>query len=263
MKKYWAVFKVNWQKSFEYRADFIGHVGMGVISFAVLYFVWSAVFKSRNLFGNYTFSSMMTYLAMTKFLHFTRRGNISRMIGEEIKEGKISIYLLKPISYIKWWFSIFLADRLFEFLIRLVLLGVFFIILPKIIMMPKVVNLLQFMLFLSISLLVNYLNNLMIACVAFWITDVRLFRSTVQMMITFLAGELLPIDIMPPVVKKISLLLPFQFTTFFPIKIYQGALSSAEIFRGLSLSLVWILLISFLLKWLWQKGLKRYEAVGQ
>lgn len=263
MKKYFAVFKVNWQKSFEYRSEFIGHVGMGIISFAVLYFVWSAIFKSRNMFGNYTFSSMITYLAMTKFLHFTRRGNISRMIGDEIKEGKLSLYLLKPVSYLKWWFSVFLADRFFEFLVRLVLLGMFFLVLPKIIMMPKAFDLLRFMLFLSISLLVNYLNNLMIACVTFWITDVRLFRSTIQMMITFLAGELVPIDVMPPMIKKLSLLLPFQFTTFFPIKIYQGALSQTEIFRGLFLSLIWIFLIYFLLKWSWQKGLKRYEAVGQ
>jgi len=44
MKKYWAIFKVNWQNSVEYRSEFIAHLVRGLITFVVLFFVFKAVF---------------------------------------------------------------------------------------------------------------------------------------------------------------------------------------------------------------------------
>lgn len=263
MRKYWAIFKVNWQKSFEYRADFIGHLGMGIITFVVMYFVWGAVFKGRDTFNGYTFSSMMTYVLLTKFLHFALRHNIGRQIAEEIKEGRISLYLIKPVSYIKWWFAIFLADRSFEFIIRLTMLTVFLLFLPKVIIFFGIGRLSLFLSFTVISLIFNYLSNLFIASFAFWLTDVRLFRSAIFMIFDFLAGGLIPLDIMPSFLKNLGLILPFQFSAYFPIKLYQGGLDSFQIYKGFLLMLVWIIFSVIMMKIIWRKGIRKYEAVGQ
>lgn len=263
MHKYWAIFRINWQKSVEYRADFIGHLGMGIISFVVMYFIWSAVFKGRNSFGGYTFSTMMTYVLMTKFLHFVSRHNIGRMIADEIKEGKISMYLIKPVNYLRWWFSIFLADRSFEFFVRLSMLVIFFLFLPNVVSFLGLSRFIPFLLFLSISMMINFLLNLFIASFAFWLTDVRLFRSAIFMIFDFLAGGLVPIDIMPPALRNVSLLLPFQFTTFFPIRLYQGSLEPGQIFRGIGLAIAWMSALAVIMSFVWKKGVKRYEAVGQ
>lgn len=263
MHKYWSVFKINWQKSIEYRGEFLGHLGMGVITFAVMYFVWSAVFKNQSIFNGYTFSSMITYILMTKFLHFTNRGNTGRLIANDIKEGRISIYLLKPVNYLRWWFSVFLADRFFEFLVRFAMLIIFFLILPKIIVFTGLSRFLLFLSFILISLIFNFFINLFLAVFAFWITDIRLFRSALMMAFEFLGGSLVPIDVMPPILKNIGLILPFQFTTFFPIKIYQGTLGTNEIMRGIFLAALWIFILFVSLALIWRKGLKNYEAVGQ
>jgi len=92
MRKYWAVFKITWQNNLEYRVQFLSSVVSSAISLVILVFIWSAVFRRVPDFGGYTLSSMLTYLVMVKFLHFARRGNISRLIADEIKEGKVSIY---------------------------------------------------------------------------------------------------------------------------------------------------------------------------
>ncbi len=263
MRKYWAIFRINWQKSVEYRADFIGHLGMGIISFVVMYFIWSAVFRGRETFGGYTFSSMMTYVLMTKFLHFIQRQNVGRLIADEIKEGKMSMYLIKPVNYLRWWFSIFLADRSFEFLIRLTMLLAFFVLLPKVIPFLGMSRLMPLLLFIFISLIINFFLNLFIASFAFWLTDVRLFRSAIFMIFDFFAGGLVPIDIMPPFLKNLGLILPFQFTAYFPIKLYQGSLSPGEIVKGISLAVFWTFALGAIISFVWQKGVKRYEAVGQ
>lgn len=263
MRKYWTIFKINWQKAFEYRADFIGHLGMGIITFAVMYFIWSAVFRNQVYFRGYTFSAMMTYVLMTKFLHFTTRGNIGRLMSAEIKEGGLSAYLIKPVNYLKWWFSAFLADRSFEFLVRLGMVILFFIFLPKVIIFSGIDHFFLFLCFLMISLSINYLINILVASLTFWITDVQLFRQAMLMIFEFLGGSLVPLDIMPSFLKNLSFLLPFQFTTFFPIRIYQGSLNTSQTLNGVLLAFVWMLFLVILIGILWRKGVKKYEAVGQ
>ncbi len=263
MRKYFAVFKVNWQKSFEYRADFFGHVGMGMIAFIVMYFVWSAVFNGRTTFNGYTFSAMMTYVMLTRFLHFVMRGNIGREIASEIKEGKLSVYLIKPFSYLKYWFSIFLANRSFEFLIRFFMLVVSFLLLPGVIVFEGVPRLALFLFFAFLALLINFLINLLMSSFAFWLTDVRLFRSTLMMVIDFLAGAMIPLDVLPWVLKKISFVLPFQYVAYFPIRVYQGAIAPSEMIKNFFFLIAWILVLSYLLKFVWKRGVKHYEAIGQ
>lgn len=263
MRKYWAIFKVSWEKSLAYRADIIGHLGMGLINFLIMYFIWAAIFKNRTFFNGYTFSAMMTYVLMTRFLHFVMRGNIGRQIGDEIKEGKISSYLVKPINYTGWWFSTFFAERGFEFLVRITMLVLFFILFPKIVVFQGPGRFLLFLAFIFISLIFNFIFNVLIACLAFWLTDVRLLRSTIMIIIDFLAGATIPLDIMPGILKKISYYLPFQFVAYFPIKLYQGALSLSQITIGIGLLLFWIVILSVIFKYVWLNGVKHYEAIGQ
>lgn len=263
MRKYWAVFKITWQNAVEYRMEFIGHMMLGLISLLVMFFIWSAVFKDRQFFGEYTFSSMMTYLVLVRFLHFVKRSNIGREIAEEIKEGRLSAYLLRPVKYLRWWLSSFLAERIFEFGLRMSMLFVFLYFFPKVFNFPGFNRFLTAMGFLVISLFLNFLINILIAVLAFFVTDVRLFRSTVLMTFDFFAGSLIPLDLLPGFMKKIGFILPFQFWVYFPIKIYQGSLTSGEIFKGFVLCFVWILILLFIVNSLWQKGVKRYEAIGQ
>jgi len=263
MGKYWAIFKITWQNAVEYRMEFLAHMVLGLITLLVMYFIWSAVFEGRTYLGNYTFSSMMTYLVMVRFLHFVRRTSPVRIIADEIKEGKISAYLIKPVSYLRWWLAAFLAERIFESILRILMLFVFLILFPKIFNFPGTFNFLVILFFIGISLVLNYLFNLLISLFAFFVTDVRLFRSTVIMACDFFAGSLIPIDLMPGVLKKIGLLLPFQFWIYFPIKLYQGDLTQNQIVGGMSLLFVWLLIFIFIVKYLWQKGIRTYEAIGQ
>jgi len=170
---------------------------------------------------------------------------------------------LKPVNYLKIWFSSFWANRLFEALTRFLIIFAFLIILPRYFQFPPPSQILAFFLFLIISLLFNFLWNLFLASFAFWVTDIRLFTTAVGIAVGFLAGELIPIDIMPGFLKTLSLFLPFQYTLYFPIKIYQGALSTWEIIRGVMISLVWLVAFYLLVIRLWQRGIKKYEAVGQ
>ncbi|HUW21382.1 MAG TPA: ABC-2 family transporter protein [Candidatus Bathyarchaeia archaeon] len=263
MKKYWAIFKISWQRSLEYRAEFLAHMMRNVVYLVVLIFIWGAVFNQVESFGGYTLPSMVTYLVMVRVIHFANRGNTGRAIGEEIKNGQLSRYLVKPVSYLKYWFSLFGADRLFDGLMRLFFLVIALIVVPYVFEITSVKTVLLFLLFLPFSLALNFLVNIFMASFSFWVTDIRLFETVVSLTIGFFAGELMPLDILPGFLKQAALFLPFQYVLYFPVKIYQGTLSNWEMTRGFLLVFFWLLLGYWVLKRFWQKGLKRYEAVGQ
>jgi ABC-2 type transport system permease protein len=263
MGKYWTAFKTNWQYNFEYRGEFFAHLLRSLATLTVLIFVFKAVFSQTDNFSGYTFSSMFTYLVMVRVLHFVSRGNTARLISQDIKEGNLSSFLLKPFSYLKYQFISFLANRLFEMTLTFSLIIFFLFFFSDWFSIPSLSYFLGFLIFLVISLILNFLINLAIAFSTFWLTDIRLFSTLVGLTFGFLAGELIPLDVLPEPLKKISLMLPFQYTMYFPIKIYKSSLTLGQFFVGLFWALVWTSILFILSKNLWRKGVRKYEAIGQ
>lgn len=263
MRKYWAIFKLNWQNSVEYRVDFFGHLLTSTLSLLATLFIFRAIFKQTSNFGGYTFPLIFTYLVMTKFLHFATRGNTSRYIADEIKTGQLSTGLIKPINYIKYWFSLFLADRFFEIVIRAILIVAFILFFPPLFKLPAIGSFFLFTFSIVLALILNFVINVIIATFAFWVTDIRLFSSALGLTIDFFAGAVVPLDVLPGILKNVSSFLPFQYAIFFPIKIFQGSLSPASMVNGFLSTAGWIVLLIFLSRIFWQKGIKRYEGIGQ
>ena len=257
------IFRVAWQRSVEYRVDFFVHLIRGLIGLMVMLLIFRSVFTQQPNFLGYSFSSMFTYLIMARVFHFTGRGNTARDIAQEIKEGQLSVYLLKPISYLRYWLSVFCADRLFEMIIRFSLIFVFLIFFPGFFSFPPFSTILVLALFLFLALAFNYLFNLFMASLAFWVTDIRLFGTFVGLVVGFLGGEVLPLDVLPAGLKNIAFFLPFQYTLYFPIQIYQEKLPPEQILKGFFFMLAWIGFFCLLVLRLWRKGVKKYEAIGQ
>ena len=130
MRKYWAIAKTAWQNITEYRANLVGHAVAHLFALLASIYLWQAVFAGRQSFGPYTLRAMISYFVMVKFLHFANRSNTSASIAEEIKQGDLSVYLLKPLNYLKFWFAVTVAERLFQAILEFVIIVLFLLFLP-------------------------------------------------------------------------------------------------------------------------------------
>lgn len=262
MSKYLQVFKLAWQRNFEYRANAVGHLLLGLISLIVPLFIFKYAFAQGAKFGTYDYSALFTYLIMTKFMHFAGRGNITRKVAAEIKDGSFSNYLLKPIGYQRYWLAYTLSDRLFEICLRILMLLAFLLLFPTQINLST--NTIPFFLLtIPISLALNYFFGLIIAHVAFFITDIKIFATSLGIVIGFLAGEVIPIDLLPGSIGQMAAWLPFRFASYFPIMVYQGKVSANEFWLSCFSALVWISVFAVITNKMWQKGVKHYEAIGR
>jgi ABC-2 type transport system permease protein len=70
------------------------------------------------------------------------------------------------------------------------------------------------------------------------------------------------LDILPPVVSQVLACTPFPYQLFFPVSVYLGRVTGPELWQGLAIQACWVVAAYGLARWLWQRGIRHYGAVG-
>lgn len=97
---------------------------------------------------------------------------------------------------------------------------------------------------------------------AFWMISLDGIRNITKNLLRLLQGRWFPFDLAPVMIQNIMKFLPFQYILFFPIQILQGQVPNKELFLGIKVLSISILIILILAKCVWNRGLKKYESVG-
>lgn len=112
MKKYLELFKISFQQEFVYRLNFIMWRVRNVLQIFLVFFLWDTVFSNsqRVVFG-YDRAKILTYvfgLVLVRAFVLSAR---AVDVGGEVARGDLSNYLLKPISYFKYWLTRDLSSK--------------------------------------------------------------------------------------------------------------------------------------------------------
>lgn len=265
MRKYWPVFKNTWEEYFTYRLNFVMWRVRTVLQLLVTYFLWWAIFQTREgeIFG-YTQSLILTYILGTSFLRAIVFSSRTAEVGDEINRGNLTNFLLKPISYLKYWFTRDLADKLLNISFALFeLTAIYFLLRPNLFLQTNFLNLFFFVLAIPLALVLYFYINFLLGLLAFWTPDVWAPRFVFLIFLEFFAGALFPLDILPSFLFETLKILPFSYLLFFPLKIYLGQVNFTQIIQGFLISLVWILFFYQLIQFVWRRGLRIYSAEGR
>jgi len=76
------------------------------------------------------------------------------------------------------------------------------------------------------------------------------------------SGYLIPLELFPGWVRRITQVLPFRFQLGFPVETLLGHLSRAEALRELGTQAAWCAGLFALLTVIWRTGVRRYQAYG-
>ncbi len=261
MQKYWTVFRVNWQNALQYRGPtFISILG-NLLHISVLLYLWNAIYRSGQHLGSYSLSDLITYYILQLMINSMVLSYISWDIVDEIREGTFSNFLVKPLNYLYYWFTINLSGKLFEGLMVLIVgLVMSFILIAHVSLPSQGITLLRFALALVLGGLLAFEFDFAIGILAFWLVKVNSFKYMLQYGMFFLAGALLPLDLFPAQFQAVANALPFRFLVFFPIQIFlekEPAPMAGFITAGL-----WVIVLYIILRFGLQRGIKRYEAAG-
>ena len=111
--KYRQAFLLGLQGSLVYRWNFAVRGFFSLFHLAAVFILWGAAFAGREQVGGFDLRQTLTYFTTILFLQFLISAfNEDYQISEEIRQGLINQFLLKPINYFLYRLSIFAAARL-------------------------------------------------------------------------------------------------------------------------------------------------------
>lgn len=238
-----------------------------IIQILIAYFLWSTVYENPQtvIFG-YDQTKILTYIfavILIRSLVFSAR---SVDVPQEISEGSLTNYLIRPVAYFKYWFTRDISSKALNFAFSIGEFTFLAIILkPPLFLQGNIMFLFLFLLTILIANYLIFVIRFIVTSVTFWVPELAWGGQFLFMVIIteFLSGSIFPLDIFPVLWQKIFYFTPFPYLIFFPLQVYLGKISIMEIIKGISISVFWSLGLTYMLKSLWQKGLKAYDAVGR
>ncbi|MBI2033043.1 MAG: ABC-2 family transporter protein [Candidatus Levybacteria bacterium] len=263
MRKYWLVIKDTWDEILTYRLSFIVWRIRTVFQLLTVYFLWLVLIPQGSQLFGYTQSLMLTYILGTAFLSSVILATRSYEMGENINNGDLSIFLIRPINYFYYWFARDIGDKAMNISFAVIELSILVVILkPPLFFQHDMMILFLTAISITFSIIMHFLFGSLLGMIGFWSPDVWAPRFIFFIIINFFAGMLFPIDILPKAVATFFQFTPFPYLLYFPIKIYLGQLNSSHIYVGILTTILWTILLSVFLKMVWLRGLRFYTAQG-
>jgi len=255
-------FKLSMSEVFEYRTNMIMMIISGFVPYLALMFVWNAVYSGGREFAGYTLSDLQIYTLIAVSLRFVSAMEVHWSMAGDIRKGTLSSFLIKPVSYV--WAKFFRYLGLVP--MRILSAGGIILIVMMFGMVGdinlSIGNVLGFAAFVGISILFNFLLSFALGCLSFWLTRVSGINTTWWMVGRFLSGAIFPIDMIGGVLGQILVILPFKLGVFVPIAALVGDQNFRWYLEMSGLYLIWILIFGMIVRVVWRRGLRKFEAVG-
>lgn len=264
MKKYLKIAKNTWDEILSYRVNFTLWRIRTVVAILISYFLWSSVIpQNGNLFG-YTREMMISYILIGPILYSIIFATRTHEISENINSGDLSLWLVKPFGYFKFWFARDMGDKAMNLAFCIVEFSLLILILqPGLFIQTNAIYLSLVLMAVILAVLLQFYISCLISMMGFWSPEAWAPRFIFYVLLSFFTGSVFPLDILPQPIYQFLMILPFAYLQYFPLKIYLGQLSFMEITQGFGVLVAWIVVFYFLLMQTWKLGLKNYAASGR
>jgi ABC-2 type transport system permease protein len=267
MQKYRHVLNIGIQNNLTYRFNFLARTLFGFIPLIAMLYVWKAIYAGKEggaTVGAYSFAQMVSYYLLATIVDaLTAVNEDDWQIAADIKDGNISQFLLKPIDYLWYRLCLFLSGRLTYLAVAALPLAIFVLCLHRyFILPPNAAALGWFLVSTTLTALLQFFMSYTMAMLAFWVLEVSTFIFILFAFEYIASGHLFPLDILPPALERVLYFTPFPYQLYFPIGIYMGRTTGAELGRGLAMQLFWVIAAYLLARFAWNRGIKKYSAVG-
>lgn len=266
LAKYGRVFSVGLQNTFVYRWNFILRSIFGIVPLVGTIFLWSAMYggDSAKQLSGYTFSALIMYFATVVFVeNLVTPTEDEWQIAADIRDGRLSALLLKPLNYLFYRFTLYASYRLLYTSIILPGVVLIFFFLRQYIVLPDHLSTwVAFFLSAGMAGLIQFLIAYSLAMLAFWLLEISTVVFIVMSFEYFLSGQIFPLDMLPPWLAGPLWWTPFPYELYFPVQIFMGRVSGTALWNGLGAQAAWVVIMYLVATVLWRTGLRKYQAVG-
>ena len=249
MKLYRCVYQMGVETSLEYRANMVLTLLSTIFPIIIQTFLWNYLYGNGDAgaMTGYSYTEIIVYTLLAGLVSNLVITGFEYQINEDIKDGGLNKYLIRPVNYCGYRFCSYLGEKMPQLILLLICTSVL-VAFSSIFLGLK----------LSLFRIVLFLVGLVLAV----ILNFFILFGTVSVVLVVVSGGVFPMDIFGKTAALLISLLPFGYTTQFPVNIINGKLSMGAIGTGMLCQLAWTAFFWGLGQMMWKKGLQRFAAVG-
>lgn len=264
MKRFLALAGIAWQKQITFRFTIISY-RVGELAESIgLICMWLVIFATSDVvIKGFTSSEMVTYLILGNLFVACTRNFLDGFVARDIFDGTLSMFLIRPMPYFKF----ILCNELGRILLvlftsvcsQLIVMMIFF---KHIVWNTDILYLGVIVAMIVLAFVTEFLLSFIVGLVAFWTDEVEGLYRTIDRVKKLCAGGYFPLSILPVAVATFATALPFAYTFFVPAQLYLKKIDIQQGLIGLGIQLLWIVVLAFIARFVWKRGIKRFEGVG-
>jgi ABC-2 type transport system permease protein len=266
MQPYLAIFKIRLIAGMQYRAAAWAGVATQFFWGTIQLLIFRAFYESSSAAAPMSLDQLADLIWLRQaFLALVMLWSMDNELLELIASGNVAYELARPLSLYSFWFSRILAFRIARTTLRCFPIFIVASFLPGSWGFHLPPDFQAFALFVPSLILAAFLATAlsMVICLVTFVSlnpnGARLFVGVAG---EFLMGAVIPIPFMPPLLQRITALLPFRYTADFPFRVYSGNITGTEALFGLAAQLFWLLALIGLGLWGFRAALRRLVIQG-
>lgn len=271
MRRFFKIYKpfagAGLQSFMAYRFNFIFFMLGEILKCFIMYFIWKAVFESSNsdTFMGFSMIDMTVYLFVSFLTGYLTYSDGAYAVGEEIRDGSISMRMIKPVSFDMTFLFTELGQKLMVTAIVLVPICVCVEIYKYVVSGEFMFNIANFLLFLisvSLAYLISFFFNVCYGFLAFFLKNLWGSNILKEVIVDFLSGATIPLAFLPKALSNVLTFLPFSSLNYTPVMVYMGMYSYQKAFFLIAVQMFWVIAFWLTSKLIWHAAVKRLCVQG-
>lgn len=224
----------------------------------VVYLLWSTIYKFSKGINDLSEATLLTYVLMARLMATI---DTSIGIGYSLRNGDIAFKLVRPVNYIFLCIATSIGNILSQFVIGVLPVSIICLLIFKPVPLISI-QCVIFFVSLLLSIIVMMLLSLTVELLTFWTLNDWGLMMIYSGISSILSGAVIPIELFPKSIGKILELLPFSATINTPLIFITREISFNHGIINIFIQLIWIIVLSIIIKLLWTRAIKKVVILG-
>jgi ABC-2 type transport system permease protein len=259
---YKAHFHVTMTRYMEYRVELVIWLTSMILRPAIFVAIWTTA--ARQMGGGirgFSLPDLATYFIASMLIYHATFAWAMFEWEPRVKNGSLSYMILRPTHPIHRDIGENITFKIATLPV-MVVTGIVLALTFHPVLHTQASQILPFIVVMVFAWALHFALAWTLAMTAFYTTQVDAINVVFFFLMLLFSGQMAPLALMPPLIQKISMALPFWWFMGFPVELIMGRLSMVQIVHGIGMQAIWLTIAMVGLVLVWNRGIKTYTAVG-
>ncbi|AJR05502.1 hypothetical protein H744_1c0477 [Photobacterium gaetbulicola Gung47] len=245
-----------------YRVDLLFNSIGNAVYLVLLYFLWNAIFDSREVIAGKTFDDVYIKMAFASSLIVMYRTHVEWYISDDILTGDITLHLSKPFSYQLMYFFRSIGEFVWNMVLVFLPVVLYFVLFYDS-SFGWVDRILLFIVAVFFGYYIGFCIDYLVGLTAFFTESVWGASSCKDVLMMFCSGAIVPIYLFPETIKSLLISSPFYFVVHFPLDVlFDPTLDMSLVMERLVIQIFWCISLMLFGKFLTSCLVKKVTING-